>query len=158
MRGCICVSVCGYMCRNVTTGGWNQESCCCSASRCYGCPLGGALRSLLLICDVSFCIVCRNHVGGRALSLWWRRCACASALGLSRSGSCASGLAGSGDIDHVRVIQPVAGPGSPMRPAVSNPRPMVFVGTHFPSCYKCSWKIGPDNWIQLSGPIFQLHL
>jgi hypothetical protein len=23
----------------------------------------------------------------------------------------------------------------------------VFVGTHFPSCYKCSWEIGPDNWI-----------
>jgi hypothetical protein len=24
---------------------------------------------------------------------------------------------------------------------------MVFVGTHFSSCYKCSWEIGPDNWI-----------
>jgi hypothetical protein len=30
---------------------------------------------------------------------------------------------------------------------------MVFVETHFPWCYKCSWEIGPDNWIQLSGPI-----
>jgi hypothetical protein len=27
------------------------------------------------------------------------------------------------------------------------------VETHFPSCYKCSREIGPDNWIQLSGPI-----
>jgi len=62
MRGCICVSVCGYMCRNATTGGWNQESCGCSASRCNGCPLGGALRSLLLVCDASFCIVCRVGV------------------------------------------------------------------------------------------------
>jgi hypothetical protein len=32
------------------------------------------------------------------------------------------------------------------------------VGTHFPSCYRCSREIGPDNWIQLSGPIFRLHL
>ena len=24
-----------------------------------------------------------------------------------------------------------------------------FVGTHFLSCYKCSWESGPDNWIQL---------
>ena len=35
---------------------------------------------------------------------------------------------------------------------------MVFVGTHFPSCYECSWENGPDNWIQLSGPFSQLHL
>jgi hypothetical protein len=26
-------------------------------------------------------------------------------------------------------------------------------GNAFPSCYKCSREIGPDNWIQLSGPI-----
>jgi hypothetical protein len=32
------------------------------------------------------------------------------------------------------------------------------VGTHFPSCYKCSWENGPDNWIQLFCPISQLHL
>ena len=27
---------------------------------------------------------------------------------------------------------------------------LLFVGTHFPSCYKCSWENGPDNWIQLT--------
>ena len=37
-------------------------------------------------------------------------CACGSALGLSGSGQCGSGLAGSGDTDHVRVMQRVAGP------------------------------------------------
>jgi hypothetical protein len=34
----------------------------------------------------------------------------------------------------------------------------IWVGTHFSSCYKCSWEIAPDNWIHLSGPISQLHL
>jgi hypothetical protein len=28
---------------------------------------------------------------------------------------------------------------------------LFSVGTHFPSCYKCSWEIGPDNWIQFDG-------
>jgi hypothetical protein len=32
--------------------------------------------------------------------------------------------------------------------------PAPVVGTHFPSCYKCSWENGPDNWIPLSGPFF----
>ena len=54
-----------------------------------------------------------NHVGGRGLSLWSRLCACGSVLGLSGSGSCGFGLAGSGDFDHVRVMQPVAGSGLP---------------------------------------------
>jgi hypothetical protein len=118
-------------------------------------------------------------------SLWSRLCACGSALGLSGSGSCGSGLAGSGDIDHVRVIQPVAGPGRPYAPHGLEPTTdVVFVGTlfrratnaagksgritgahghqhgfcgnAFPSCYKCSREIGPDNWIQLSGPISRL--
>jgi hypothetical protein len=35
--------------------------------------------------------------------------------------------------------------------------PDNWIGTHFPSCYKSSWEIGPHNWIQLSGPISQLH-
>jgi hypothetical protein len=95
----------------------------------------------------------KNHVGGRGLSLWSQLCACGSALGLSGSGSCGSGLAGSGDIDHVRVIQPVTGPGRPCTPRSLEPTTdLVFVGTHFPPCYKCSREIGPDNWIKLSGP------
>jgi hypothetical protein len=45
----------------------------------------------------------------------------------------------------MRVMQSVAGQGRPY--ALSNPRPTVFAGTHFPSCYKCTWEIGPGNWI-----------
>jgi hypothetical protein len=71
-------------------------------------------------------------VGGGGLSLWSRLCACGSALGLSGSGSCGSGLAGSGDIDHVRVIQAVVGPGRPYAPRRLEPTTdVVFVGTHF---------------------------
>jgi hypothetical protein len=33
----------------------------------------------------------------------------------------------------------------------------LHVETHFPSLYKCSWERGPE-WIQLSGPLSQLHL
>jgi hypothetical protein len=72
----------------------------------------------------------KNHMGGSGLSLWSQLCACGSALGLSGSGSCGSGLAGSGDMDHVRVIQPVAGPGRPYAPRGLEPTTdMVFVGT-----------------------------
>jgi hypothetical protein len=56
-----------------------------------------------------------------------------SALGLSGSGSCGSGLAGSGDIDHVRVIQPVAGPDRPYAPRGLEPTTdVVFCGNAFP--------------------------
>jgi hypothetical protein len=107
-----------------------------------------------VVCDFPAAFVARwkmrshkNHVGGRGLSLCSQLCACGSALGLSGSCSCGSGLAGSGDIDHVRVIQPVAGPGRLYAPRGPEPTTdVVFVGTHFPSCYQCSWEIGPDNW------------
>jgi hypothetical protein len=63
------------------------------------------------------------------------------ALAALRSGSRAlargPGLAGSGDIDHVRVIQPVAGPGRPYAPRGLEPTTnVVFVGTQdrFPGC------------------------
>jgi len=32
---------------------------------------------------------------------------------------------------------------------------VVFVGTHYPLCYKCSWEIGLDNWIKCSWEIGQ---
>jgi hypothetical protein len=78
-----------------------------------------------------------------AFSLWSRLCACGSALGLSGSCSCGSGLTGSCDmdmcawysrwLDHVRVIQPVAGPGRPYATRGLEPTTSVFfVGTHFP--------------------------
>jgi hypothetical protein len=76
-------------------------------------------------------------------SLWSRLCACGSALGLSGSGSCGSGLAGSGDIDHVRVIQPVAGPVRPYAPRGLEPTTnVVFVGTLFRRATNAAGKSG----------------
>jgi hypothetical protein len=76
-------------------------------------------------------------------SLWSLLCACGSALGLSGSGSCGSGLAGSGDIDHVRVIQPVAGPGRPYAPRGLEPTTnVVFVGTFFRRATNAAGKSG----------------
>jgi hypothetical protein len=51
-------------------------------------------------------------------------------------------------VSHDAAATPAAPPSLP-------PPPPPPVGTHFPSCYKCSWEIGPDNWIQLSGPIIR---
>jgi hypothetical protein len=75
--------------------------------------------------------------------LWSRLCACGSALGLSGSGSCGSGLAGFGDIDHVRVMQPVAGPGRPYAPRGLEPTTdVVFVGTLFHRATNTAGKSG----------------
>ena len=87
----------------------------------------------------------KNHQGGRGLMVP------GFALALSRAR--AALFSGSGAQIRLlallalakmakRVMQTVAGPCRPY--ALSNPRPTVFVGTHFPSCYKCSWEIGPD--------------
>ena len=61
---------------------------------------------------------------------------CARALALARSG-----LAGFGDFDHVRLIQPVAGPGRPYAPRRLELTTNGFGGNAFGS-----------------GPISQLHL
>ena len=53
------------------------------------------------------------------------------------------------------VARPVARPCIKAGESLQSPRPtqLIFVGTHFPLCYESTAESGPDNWIQLSGPL-----
>jgi hypothetical protein len=56
-------------------------------------------------------------------------------------------------LDFQSFRHTIEGPGWTPPPFQSERNVNRGCGNAFPSCYKCSREIGPDNWIQLSGPI-----